>query len=110
MKKQLLKKFYAFIIMMMFSIVTAKAQIVYTDIIPDTILTNPGNYDLDLNNDGQIDFTFHGSQDSLNCGCGSGINDTSTISSTSLRWVSDTINGQLAKLNSGDLINDSAPL
>ena len=117
MKKQLQKKFYAvlpvgmaFNIMMMFSIVTANAQIVYTDIIPDTTLSNPGTYDLDINNDGQIDFTFYGYHFTLNCACGSGITDTSTLSPTSLSWVSDTINGQSAKLNSGDLINASSPL
>ena len=62
MKKQLQKKFYAFIIMMMFSIVTANAQIVYTDVNPDKVLscntsgTCSGNYSLDVNNDGINDF------------------------------------------------------
>ncbi len=114
MKKQLLQALYAFnipiAIGMLFSLSTANAQIVYTDIIPDTILTYPENYDLDLNNDGQIDFTFYGSQDSLICACGSGTIDTSKISPTSLSWVSDSINGQSAKWNSGDLINASSPL
>ena len=118
MKKQLLKIFYAClpagmtfmpIVIGMFSIATANAQIVYTDIISDTILTNPGNYDLDLNNDGQIDFTFYGHEYSICLSC-SGLIDSSTISPTSLSWVSDTIIGQSAKLNSGDLINASSPL
>jgi len=112
MKNQLLKMIYAFIpvIIGMLSLVTANAQIIYTDIFPDTLLTYPENYDLDLNNDGQIDFTFYGSQDSLICACGSGTIDTSKISPTSLSWVSDSINGQPAKWNSGDLINASSPL
>lgn len=39
---------------------TADAQIVYTDIIPDsTVTTDGGSYDLDLNNDGTFDFTFN---------------------------------------------------
>ncbi len=67
MKKQLLKMFYAFIVPvaigMMFS-TSANAQIVYTDVIPDSstaVSANPGQtiteyYDLDLNNDATIDF------------------------------------------------------
>jgi hypothetical protein len=96
---------------MLFS-ASANAQIVYTDIIPDTVLTNPGNYNLDLNNDGQIDFTFYGHLYAFTCGgggCPVSV-DSSTISPTSLNWVSDTVNGQVAKLNSGDLINASSPL
>jgi hypothetical protein len=66
MKKQLQKKFntyqqagMAFIIMMMFSIVTVNAQIAYTDVNPDvTINTNGGVYALDLNNDGITDFNI----------------------------------------------------
>jgi hypothetical protein len=38
---------------------TADAQVVYTDIIPDsTVITDAGYYDLDLNNDGTFDFNF----------------------------------------------------
>jgi len=63
MKKQLLKKFstclpvsMAFIIMVMF-FSNANAQIVYTDVIPDTTFrTNGGVYNLDLNNDSITDF------------------------------------------------------
>ena len=64
MKKQLLKRFYAFIILAMFSFSVANAQIVYTDIIPDTtflcLLTNSSikTYHLDLNNDGTNDFNI----------------------------------------------------
>ena len=59
MKKQLLKKFYAFIpiVIGMFSIVTANAQIVYTYINPDTTIANRIYY-LDLNNDGTTDDTI----------------------------------------------------
>ena len=62
MKKQLLKKLSAFIIPiaigMIFS-VSATAQIVYTDVIPDrTVNTNNGIYRLDLNNDGTNDFNI----------------------------------------------------
>jgi len=39
---------------------TADAQIVYTDIIPDsTVTTDSAYYDLDLNNDGTFDFRFN---------------------------------------------------
>ena len=59
MKKLILKKFSALIVMMMFSIVTTNAQIVYTDVIPDkTVDTNEGVYHLDLNSDGINDFNI----------------------------------------------------
>ncbi|MBK8845917.1 MAG: T9SS type A sorting domain-containing protein [Bacteroidetes bacterium] len=67
MKKQLLKKLSAFIIptisgAMMFS-VSANAQIVYTDVNPDstiTCLSSPctKSYSLDLNNDGISDYNI----------------------------------------------------
>lgn len=37
---------------------TANAQIVYTDITPDTTVNTGGAYDLDLDNDGNVDFQF----------------------------------------------------
>ncbi len=113
MKKQLLKKFYAFIVPIaigiMFS-VSANAQIVYTDIIPDKTL-NSGSYNIDLNNDGQNDFTFTAWWTFLGCGGNCYIRlDTTRIKPTGLSWVSDYTNGQAAKLNSGDSINASSPL
>ena len=60
MKQQLQKKFYAFIITAMMFFVNANAQIIYTDVIPDTTVnTNATLYHLDLNNDGTIDFNFN---------------------------------------------------
>jgi hypothetical protein len=39
---------------------TLEAQIIYTDIIPDSVVnTNGGVYHLDLNNDGLVDFNFN---------------------------------------------------
>ncbi len=39
---------------------TSEAQIIYTDIIPDSVVnTNGGVYRLDLNNDGLVDFNFN---------------------------------------------------
>ena len=59
MKKQLQKKFYTFIIIAMLFSVSANAQIVYTDVIPDrTVSTTNGVYPLDLNNDGITDFNI----------------------------------------------------
>ena len=52
-------QFTFFIIVNSLCCIIANAQIVYTDVIPDsTISTNGGMYNLDLNNDGIIDFTF----------------------------------------------------
>ena len=66
MKKQLLKKLYAclpvgmaFIITAMILSVSANAQIVYHDIVPDTTITAlyaTYTYNLDLNGDGTTDF------------------------------------------------------
>jgi len=63
MKKQVLKKLYAFIVTAMMFSASANAQIVYTDVIPDSTLYCPvsngivtKNYNLDLNNDANNDF------------------------------------------------------
>jgi hypothetical protein len=37
----------------------ANAQINYTDINPDSVFTNPGNFDIDINNDAINDFQFN---------------------------------------------------
>ena len=101
MKKQLQKKLTTFIVTAMMISLSANAQIVYTDIIPDTTLSNPGNYNLDLNNDGQIDFTFYVHQYPFTCGGGgcpvSVIDLTSRPSS--LSSVSDYTNVRVGKLN-----------
>ncbi len=110
MKNQLLKKLSAFIITAMLFSVSAVAQIVYTDIIPDKTL-NSGSYNIDLNNDGLNDFTFTAWWTFLGCGGNCYIRlDTTRIKPTGLSWVSDYTNGQAAKLNSGDSINASSPL
>jgi hypothetical protein len=63
MKKQLQKIFYVFIVTAMLFSASANAQIVYTDVIPDstmncTVNFTPctNNYNLDLNNDANNDF------------------------------------------------------
>ena len=59
MKKLLHKKFYAFIVTTILISASANAQIVYTDVNPDTTFnTNGGVYALDLNNDGITDFNI----------------------------------------------------
>lgn len=62
MKKQLLKKFYAFIVTALLFTASANAQIVYTDVNPDIIDTCTAYYSynykvdsIDLNNDGIFD-------------------------------------------------------
>jgi len=79
MKKQLLKKFsaceplsMAFIVTAMLFSVSANAQIVYTDVNPDTTVicsSSPctQSYNLDLNNDGMGDFILNTYFDSLHC-------------------------------------------
>ncbi len=64
MKTQLLKKLSAFIVTAMLFSVSANAQIIYTDVVPDSstaVSASSGQtiteyYDLDLNNDATIDF------------------------------------------------------
>ena len=76
MKKQLQKKFYAFI-MMMFSIVTANAQIVYTDVTPNSIIdTTNSVYHLDLNNDGVTDYNINFTTGTISGSCSGTQNST----------------------------------
>ncbi len=85
MKKQLLKKRsvclpvgMVFMVTAMLFSVSAKAQIVYTDVIPDTTInTNGGVYALDLNNDGITDFNITYSTTIISATCG-GTPHTST--------------------------------
>ena len=67
MKKNLLKRISAFIVTAMLFSVCANAQIVYTDVNPDTTVTCSTtpcakSYNLDLNNDGTVDFTLYTSR------------------------------------------------
>lgn len=56
MKTQFLKSFIAFLILNATFLISAHAQIIYTDVIPDqTFNTNGSVYHLDLNNDSVID-------------------------------------------------------
>lgn len=60
MKKQLLKNISAFIVTVMMFFASANAQIVYSDVDPDSTMYCAGNctlnYNLDLNNDANNDF------------------------------------------------------
>lgn len=72
MKTLLQKKIYAFIVTAMMFSVSTNAQIVYTDVNPDTTVTcttSPcsKSYNLDLNNDGTADFTLYTSRYSDAC-------------------------------------------
>ncbi len=63
-KKQLLKKGYAFMLLVsgIFSLTVANAQIVYTDVNPDITITQDtagtASHDIDINNDGTTDVTI----------------------------------------------------
>ena len=86
----------------MFSI-TAIAQIVYTDVNPDSVImcTYTGGcsapYSLDLNKDGINDFILAPRDSLFDCTCNkelaSGAIDSAVISSTSLSWIADTSGG-----------------
>src|SRR5260221_282392 len=55
MKTTILKKIFLVAFVSLLFFVTAKAQIIYTDINPD----HNGSYKLDLNNDNTNDFSFN---------------------------------------------------
>ncbi len=105
MKKNLQKIFSALIITAMMYSVSANAQIVYTDLNPNIVLSctfnNPcsGDYSLDLNNDGINDFVLSARKKFVGCGaCGSLIYvsteaDSAVISSTSTSWIADATGG-----------------
>ncbi len=106
MKKQLLKDFYAFIVTAMMFSASANAQIIYTDVNPNMVLscifqTNCSpDYSLDLNNDGINDFVLSARKEFVNCGeCGPqgghtmANGDSAVISSTSNCWIADTTGG-----------------
>src|SRR5437899_1612135 len=60
MKTALLKMYCALLFIAALMINTAQAQIIYTDIVPDTtIIANGGFYFLDLNNDSTFDFKIN---------------------------------------------------
>ena len=72
MKKNLLKKFSAFVVTAMLFNASANAQIVYTDVNPDTTISCSAigciqSYNLDLNNDATVDFTLYTSYQFVPC-------------------------------------------
>ena len=71
MEKLLHKKYYAFIVTAILFSVSANAQIVYTDVIPDNQIDSTNIvYHLDLNNDGITDYniTYTTLTQSITCG------------------------------------------
>ena len=106
MKKQLLRKVYVFIVTAMMFSASANAQIIYTDVNPNMVLScifqtdcSP-DYSLDLNNDGINDFVLSARKEFVNCGqCGPqgghtmANGDSAVISSISNGWIADTTGG-----------------
>jgi hypothetical protein len=111
MKKNLLKKFSAFIIPIAIGNTTifsssANAQIIYTDLNPNVLLScdfsNPcsGDYSLDLNNDGINDFVLSARKKFVGCGvCGGQLvyamanGDSAVIATTAYSWIADKQGG-----------------
>jgi hypothetical protein len=58
MKTQIFKSIFLFVILDCAFMDFSTAQLIYTDIIPDTTLNANTVYQLDLNNDGTMDFEF----------------------------------------------------
>ncbi|MBK9732800.1 MAG: T9SS type A sorting domain-containing protein [Chitinophagaceae bacterium] len=70
-KTSFLKKLFPFLILF-FSVIRANAQIVYTDVAPDAIISGVGIYSLDLDNDGSGTVTLNVSSGITHCGYGDG--------------------------------------
>ncbi len=66
-KTSFLKKLSGFFILFL-SVLTTNAQIVYTDVVPDAIISGSGSYSLDLNNDGAGNFTLTVGSGITHCG------------------------------------------
>ncbi|MFI5219412.1 MAG: T9SS type A sorting domain-containing protein [Bacteroidia bacterium] len=70
MKTQLLKSIFFYLLSSIFYLQKVSAQIVYTNIIPDTLInTNNESYDLDLNNDAIKDFVLGYTSVPAGCFC-----------------------------------------
>ena len=107
MKKQLLKKFYAFIVSAMMFSVSANAQFVYTDIVPDSIFTITSlatqTYNLDINGDGTTDFLINAAHYSI---LGSLSSYVSITPQGSNAFITTTLN-TVKKLVLGNTISSS---
>src|SRR5690242_13874561 len=111
MKIPLLKKLHAIIIASVLYAVTANAQIVYTNIKPDsTIVFSKGVFNLDLNNDGVTDFVLNFWYQG-NFYCPNKINKWSNLEATSLsKHVLCDSSSYPKKLSANDIIDGSSKL
>jgi hypothetical protein len=111
MNKQLIKKICAFVITVTFSSI-ATAQIVYTDVTPDTKLScsKAGcshQYNLDLNNDGINDFTLSVASEDAGLHCRSRGNN-SFVSITPLNTNEVVGFSNIIKLLADTIISDQS--
>ena len=110
MKPQLLKKLYAFIVTAIMFSASANAQIVYTDVIPDSTMYCGGtnicskNYNLDLNNDANNDFILTAYMSSLG---GASSNGRASITPQVNNAFNTTSLNTVKKLVPGDTISSS---
>ena len=117
MKKQLLKKLSAFIVTAMLFSASANAQIVYTDVNPDTTFNSPsGSYLLDVNNDGITDNWIRTRNFIARCSSrGTGtysLVNVSTYNNSGISncgVVSNASGDQIIPLNFSDLISSAQP-
>lgn len=106
MKKQLLKNILSCILTTILFSAGVNAQIVYTDVNPDVVLSCDfltysctGSHSLDLNNDGVTDFVLEPLRRGVSCGAGCSLalastdRDSAVIRSTSQSWIADTTGG-----------------
>lgn len=114
MKKQLPKKVYAILIMMIFCVTVSNAQIIYTDLNPDITATrspSPSaavNYSIDFNNDGIVDVNLSSygvnSRQPINPPRYYDIIAAIAISSSEILRVTSIITSNASQLNTNTII------
>jgi hypothetical protein len=111
MKTSLLKKMWVIIHGSILFTVAANAQIVYTDLNPDSTIIYTNRYHLDLNDDGVDDFTLTVSFGSARCGAEcQGHRSEARVSPAggSLNAIINDVTNYPRALDSLSVINDSA--
>jgi hypothetical protein len=86
---------------------TANAQVIYTDVSPDAVVATGGTYDLDLNNDGTVDYQFglvHGTNNSFGLPVQY---DLATLTPSTGNAIDTTTGGSATAHSTAEAINSS---
>lgn len=86
---------------------TANAQVVYTNVTPDSTITTGGSYDLDLDNDGTADFVLGVTSGAYTYGSFTIPYNLGTISANTANAIDTSTTQFSAEHNTNDAINSS---